>query len=395
MSGSEWDRAVAGAFEALRSSDGYRSRRIVTPLDATHVEWQGRRLVNFASNDYLGLSHHPAVIAAVADAARSPGAGSGASPLITGYGPIHARAERRLAVWKGTEAAVLLPSGYQANHAAVQALAAGARGAGRVVRFLLDKLCHASLIDAVRGSEAPFRVFPHNQLAKLERLLSDAEPSELQVVVTESVFSMDGDAADLAGIASLKRKRPFTVLLDDAHSTGVYGEGGRGLAWEQGNSDVADVTVVTLSKAAGSAGGVVCGSAIFGEAVVNASRAYIYSTGVAPSVAAAAEAAVAVMAGESWRQRRVRELARRVRTELAERGLKIPAGDSPIVPVILGTESAALHAANSLAARGILALAIRPPTVPRGMSRLRVTLSCEHSDEEVAGLIDALGNLAG
>ena len=382
-------------FEALRASDRYRVRRIVTPLDATHVEWQGRRLVNFASNDYLGLSHHPSIIAAAARAAQEQGAGSGASPLISGYGPLHARAEQCLARWKGAEGAVLLPSGYQANHAAVQALAAGAKAAARPIRFLLDKLCHASLIDAVRGTGAAFRVFPHNQLAKLARLLSDADPSELQVVLTESIFSMDGDAADLVGLARLKSERPVTLLLDDAHSTGAYGAAGRGLAHELGLPDVADVAVVTLSKAAGSSGGAVCGSALFCEAVVNLARAYIYSTSVAPSTAAAAEAAVNVMSEEPHRQRRVRELARRVRSELKRSGLEIPPGDSPIIPVILGAEAAALGAAETLAGLGILALAIRPPTVPRGASRLRVTLSCEHSDDEVEQLVRALCGLAG
>jgi 8-amino-7-oxononanoate synthase len=377
----------------LRGSSHFRFRRLITPIDSTHVELDGRRLINFASNDYLGLARHPAVIAAASGASAVYGVGSGASPLISGYGPAHRAAETRIAQWKGAESAVLLPSGYQANHAAVETITAIAKGGGRGFRFLLDKLCHASLVDAVRAVDAPFRVFPHNRLSRLSKFLGDCEKDQIQIVVTESIFSMDGDAADLEGLARLKQEYGFVLLLDEAHSSGIYGKDGRGLPDELCLPDLADVTVVTLSKAIGCAGGAVCGSQVFCESLVNLARAYVFSTSVAPGTAAGAAAAIEVMATEPWRRQRLRDLALRVRTELAARAFELRAGDSPIIPIILGSEGAALDAAAHLLAKGILSLAIRPPTVPRGTSRLRITLSSEHRDEDVTALLAAVGSL--
>ena len=192
-----------------------------------------------------------------------------------------------IAAWKGTEAAILLPSGYQANLAAIQTLAAIGKLTGGA-RFLVDKLTHASLIDAIRGSGEPFRIFPHNHMAKLKRLLQESDKAALQVVVTESIFSMDGDAADLRAIAELKLEHEFFLLLDEAHATGVYGPAGAGLAAEYGLRQIVDVSILTLSKALGGIGGAVCGSAVFCEALVNYGRAYLFSTGVPAAVAAAA-----------------------------------------------------------------------------------------------------------
>jgi len=394
MNPGEWDQLARETLAGLEASHLLRQRRVVTPIDPTHVRCDGRALVNFASNNYLGLTHHPRVIEVAERSLRNAGAGSGASALISGYGPAHESAERHIAQWKGTEAAVLLPSGYQANHAAVQTLAAVAEKSSRSVRFLLDKLCHASLIDAVRAAGAPWRVFPHNQLQKLRRLLQDADGAEIQVVVTESIFSMDGDAADLAGLAKLKAEHRFVMLLDEAHASGVYGPAGSGLAAELGLGGIADVTVLTLSKSVGCIGGAVCGTKTFCSALVNLARAYIYSTNLPPMIAAAADAAIGVMEAEPRLQSRIRELAARVRRELREAGLQITPGDSPIIPIAMGSESAALDAAEQLWKDGILVLAIRPPTVPRGTSRLRVTLSAGHTDEEVEGLISALARLA-
>jgi 8-amino-7-oxononanoate synthase len=386
----EWDELARSVLAGLEAAHLLRRRAVITPIDPTHVLCDGQRLVNFASNNYLGLTHHPRVIEAVERSLRATGAGTGASALISGFGPAHESAQKRIAQWKGTEAAVLLPSGYQANHAAVQTLAAVAEKSSRPVRFLLDKLCHASLIDAVRASGARWRVFPHNALEKVRRLLAEADSEEIQVVVTESIFSMDGDAADLHGLAKLKAERPFVLLLDEAHASGVYGPAGAGLAAELGLGSIVDVTVLTLSKSIGCAGGAVCGSETFCAAMVNLARAYIFSTNLPAMIAAGAEAAVNVMSTEPHLRARVRELARRVRGQLSSVGLLIPPGDSPIIPIVMGSESAALEAANELRADGILVLAIRPPTVPRGASRLRVTLSAGHSDEEVQRLIQAI-----
>ncbi len=394
MNSADWQALLQSDLSRRREENLLRARREFTPVDSTHVEFEGKRYVNFASNNYLGLTHHPKIIAAMQASLTTEGSGSGAAGLISGYTAAHAAAERRIANWKGTESAVLLPSGYQANHAAVQTLAATAGHAGKTIRFLLDKLCHASLLDAVRGSGAEFRVFPHNQLAKLERLLESPACDQIQVVVTESIFSMDGDACDLRGLAALKQRRDFLLLLDEAHGAGVYGKNGSGYANELGLPATADVVIATLSKAAGVVGGAVCGSTAFGQAVINHGRAYIYSTAIPAAVAAGAAASIAVMRDEPQRQARVRSLARRVRDELSRQGVNLPPGDSPIVPVIVGTESAALGAAVLLRDEGLMVIAVRPPTVPRGSSRLRVTLSCDHSDEEVEKLIRLLSEIA-
>ncbi len=367
-----------------------RERRAIEPGDGVLVRYDGRAYVNFSSNDYLGLRNHPRIVEAVADATRRLGAGSGASPLVSGYTPAHASAERALAAWKGTEASILLPSGYQANHAIVQTLAGSAQAAGARVRFLLDKLVHASLVDAVRASGLPMRVFPHNGIGKLERLLDEADNGELQVVVTESIFSMDGDAADLGALAALKRRSPFALVVDEAHGSGVYGANGAGYAAECGVSADVDVFVVTLSKALGSIGGAVCASADFCSAAANFGRAYIYSTSVPPSAAAAVEAALAVLRDEPARQNGVRSAAKRVRTALAESGASLLDGDSPIIPMVLGSENVAIAEAQRLLRLGMLVMPIRPPTVPRGGSRLRITVSCEHTSEQIDALIRAL-----
>lgn len=367
-----------------------RVRRAVRPLDAVHVEIDGKPYVNFCSNNYLGLTHHPRVIAAECEAAKQFGAGAGAAGLISGYTTEHAAAEAAIAEWKQTESSVLLPSGYQTNQAVIQTLAALGEKHPGGIRFLVDKLAHASLIDAVRASQALVRVFPHNGMAKLKRLLSDAEENQLQVVVTESIFSMDGDAADLPALAELKATYDFLLLLDEAHGTGVYGPNGAGYAAELGLQQAVDISIATLSKSAGCMGGAICGSKSFCDAVVNLGRAYIYSTSVAPALAGGVVAAIGVMRDEPQRQQRVRELARDVRKRVAGMNLSIPAGDSPIIPIIVGSERAALDLARRLENHGLLAPAIRPPTVRPGTSRVRITLSCEHADAEIDRLIDSL-----
>ena len=211
-------------------------------------------------------------------------------------------------------------------------------------------------------------------------------------MVTESIFSMDGDAADLRGLVNLKHRRPFVLLLDEAHGSGVYGSNGSGYANETGTAPAVDVFIVTLSKAAGCAGGAVCGSASFCESVINFGRAYIYSTAISPAVAAGCQVAIEVMEYEPQRQQRVRALAARTRAALTAAGWAMPAGNSPILPIIVGDEATALALSERLREKGMIASVVRPPTVPRGSSRLRITLTYDHTDEEVAALIAALGS---
>ena len=384
-----WTHIVNAHLEQLADRHQYRQRRIVRQIDATRVEVAGQILLNFSSNDYVGMSYHPAVRSAAIRTISNGSFGSGSAPLIGGYTSSHQSAEAAIAKWKGTESAILLPSGYQANAAAIQTAAViGNLGGG--VRFLVDKLAHASLIDAIRGSGEPFRVFPHNHMQKLARLLHDGDANVLQVVVTESIFSMDGDAADLATLAALKQAHGFLLLVDEAHATGVFGPHGTGLAHEMGLEEAVDVSVLTLSKAIGGIGGAVCASAAFCNALVNFARAYLFSTAIPPSTASAAEAAIGVLTTEPEHQVRVRQLARTVRATLASGGLNIPHGDSPIIPIILGSEEAAVEASQKLMQSGLFILPVRPPTVAPGTSRLRVTLSSAHSDRDIGRLIDEL-----
>ena len=385
-----FDSLLKDELSRLDELHQLRQRRIVKPIDAVRVEIDGRTCINFCSNNYLGLTHHRRVIAALKFAAETFGAGAGAAGLISGFSPQHAAAEVAIAQWKGTESAILLPSGYQANHAAIQTLAALGKHNRGGVRFLIDKLAHASLLDAIRGSETPWRVFPHNGMKKLRRLLDEADVDQLQVVVTESIFSMDGDATDLAALDQMKKEKPFVLLLDEAHASGVYGPNGAGLAAELGLSGIVDVFVVTLSKAIGCVGGAICGSQNLCQTALNLGRAYIYSTSIDPPMAAGIAEAIAVMRDEPQRQRRLREISRNFRERLRAKGWTIADGDSPIVPIIVGEESAALELAARLLQHELLISAVRPPTVPRDTSRLRITLSCEHTDEQIDRLIQAL-----
>src|SRR5665213_1614161 len=387
-----WDRLVTLDLHRLASLHLARRRRTIDPIDATHVRLAGRTLVNFSSNNYLGLTHHPKVRMAVERSLHESGLGSGAAPLISGYGGVHESAENTIARCTKHESAILLSSGYQANFAAIQTCAAiGNLGGG--VRFLVDKLAHASLIDAIRSTGETLRIFPHRHIAKLRRLLDEAEEGQLQVVVTESIFSMDGDAADLGAICELRKQYGFLLLLDEAHATGVYGQAGAGLADELGLRQSIDVSILTLSKALGGIGGAVCASKNFCHAMMNYGRAYLFSTGVPAAVAAAAEAAIQVLIDEPGRQARLRKNANFVRKELSGMSLTIPAGDSPIVPIIIGAEDKTIAASEQLLEAGLLVMPIRPPTVTKGSSRLRITLSSEHTDDEIACLLQSLARM--
>jgi len=384
---SNWDDQLSQALQDRASAGTLRERRDVKILDTAHIEIAGQRFINFCSNDYLGFTHHPRIIRALEESLKQNGSGAAASGLVTGHTTAHALAEEKIARWKNSQNAILTSSGYTANVAAVQSLHAASDGKAR---FLVDKLAHASLIDALRSAEANFRIYPHNDYTKLARLLSEADEHPLQVVLTESIFSMDGDSADLQQLAELKAKHPFLLLLDEAHGSGVYGKHGAGFAAEQNLSSIVDISIVTLSKALGLVGGAICSSKLIRDSIVNFGRSYIYSTAIPPAIASAAIAAIDVLQDEPQHQQRVRQIARQVRAKLTAAGFTLPPGDSPIVPIILGDENKTLEAAARLKQAGFYVAAIRPPTVPRGASRLRVTFSSAHRDEDVEALIAAI-----
>ena len=355
----------------------------------------GRAVVNVSSNDYLGLAAHPMVCAAMIRAVEVHGAGAGASRLICGSRDAHAELEETLAAFKGTEAALTFGSGY-----------AGALGVmGAVLRpgdvAVLDRLAHASLLDGARASGAVVRTFRHNSADQLAERLSwarrSAAPGGRILVATEAVFSMDGDRAPLREMAPLCREAGALLLVDEAHSFGLCGRDGRGLADALGVADQVDLHFGTLSKAVGLAGGYVAGTRSAIDLILNRARPLIYSTAPPPAVAATASWVIreifATSIGRDLRDR-VWALAGRLAQRLGARGPGVPP-PSPIFPVLAGGESDALRAADTLLAAGYFAPAIRPPTVPRGQSRLRITVSAAHTPEQIIGLAEALEACAG
>jgi 8-amino-7-oxononanoate synthase len=342
---------------------------------------EGIDVVSFASNDYLGLSAHPAVRAAAHDALDRWGTGAGASRLVTGSRPVHAELEAELAQWKGAEAAVCFPTGFAANLGVLSVLG------GLGVRVYSDELNHASIIDGCRLSRAEVVVYRHRDLGHLEELLSssDTQPTTQSLVVTDSVFSMDGDEAPLDQLGALCVRHGALLVVDEAHA--VLGP----RLHQSEDSWSPDSTVVrvgTLSKALGALGGFVAASRDVVDLLVNRARSYIFSTALPPADAAAALAAIRIVRSAEG-EALVDRLASLVQT-MSAAGLAPPAHASPIIPVILGSEQAALEASSTLLARGLWVPAIRPPTVPVGTSRLRITLSAAHRDEEIDALIDAL-----
>jgi 8-amino-7-oxononanoate synthase len=359
----------------------HRRRRLLVSDLATSplVRFDNKTRHNFASNDYLGLAAHPQVVAAALEATRNFGAGAGSSRLVTGTQRPHRELEEKIAAFKNTAAALVFGSGYASSTGALQALAT------KNDVILLDKLSHACLVDGARLSGASIRPFHHNDPAHLEHHLQwarEKHPQARVFIVTESVFSMDGDLAPLRDIVELKDRYGAVLLLDEAHAVGVLGRGGRGLADQLGLAHRIEVQMGTLGKALGSSGGYIAGSSALIDLLVNRARSFIFSTAPPAATAAAASVALDLCASPEGDQRRakLRELA----------GLLDPAPPAAIHPVIIGREEDTLHAAEQMARLGFHVPAIRPPTVPAGTSRLRVSLSAAHDPEVVRTLSAAL-----
>ncbi len=353
----------------------------------TQVVVDGRPLVNFCGNDYLGLARHPLVSAALCRAAASWGVGSGASHFVTGHGLEHARLEEELAAFVGRERVLLLSTGYMANLAVITTLA----GRGDVV--VLDRLSHASLIDATLLSGARWRRYPHADAGAAQRLLAERASSDLvRLIATDGVFSMDGDLAPLKELAAAAAALGAWLIVDDAHGLGVIGATGRGTLEHLGGlgTEAVPVLIGTLGKAFGTFGAFVAGSRDLIELVMQRARSYIYTTALPQALAAATRAALAVAQRESWRRERVLALTQRFRAAARERGLPLGASVTPIQPVLIGTADAALDASRRLLEAGFWVAAIRPPTVPRNTARLRITLSASHAESEVDALVEAL-----
>jgi len=366
-----------------------RRRRAMQSGQGAEARYRNADHLNFSSNDYLGYAADPRLARAAERAVMRYGTGAGASALVSGHLPPLRALERDLAAWEGAGAAVVFSSGYAANLAVVSALAA------RDAVLFSDALNHASLIDGCRLSRAPCHVYRHGDLSHLDDLLRAHGPAvRRRVIVSDSVFSMDGDTADVAGLWRLACGHDAMLVLDEAHATGVLGTHGRGLTDVLPAEAMASgrlVKVGTLSKALASQGGFACGTRLLAAYLVNHARPYIFSTALAPASAAAARRAVFLCGQEPRRRERVLSLAEALRGRLREAGFDAGLSTTQIVPIILGTPEAALEAQGRLEGACILAPAIRPPSVPAGSSRLRVSLSAAHTEEDVARLVGALG----
>ena len=350
----------------------------------TRVLVDGSLLVDFSSNDYLGLAAHPALAAAMAECSARFGAGSGASHLISGHGREHAALEEELASFTGRPRALLFSTGYMANLGVVTALA------GRGESVLLDRLSHASLIDAGLLSGARFRRYPHCNAEAARRLLAESTPPTA-VVATDGVFSMDGDIAPLAALSEAARAHGAWLVVDDAHGIGVLGANGRGALEIAGlDCEAVPVLVGTLGKAFGSFGAFVAGADDLIELLIQRARPYIYTTALPQPVAAATRAALRIVREETWRRDRVLALITRFRTAAQQAGVPLADSMTPIQPIPLGSAQAAIAAQQALREAGFWVVAIRSPTVPAGAERLRITLTAGHEESQVDALVGAL-----
>jgi 8-amino-7-oxononanoate synthase len=387
---SRLDEALAAELTALEATQRYRRRRTVESRVAgtARVQVDGREVVAFCSNDYLGLADHPRITAAFAAAAQRWGVGSGASHLVSGHSHEHHALEEELAGFTRRPRALLFSTGYMAN------LAVGAALLTRGDRALEDRLNHASLLDAGLATGADFARYPHADTAELRRRLAVPHAGHT-LVVTDGVFSMDGDVAPLPEIARLCEELGGWLFVDDAHGFGVLGPRGGGCVEAAGlDGDAVPILMCTLGKAIGTFGAFVAGSDALIESLIQHGRTYIYTTALPPAVAAATRAALRVMQDEPERRARVLGHAQTFAAAARELGLNLLPSGTPIQPLVLGRESAALEASRALFEQGLWVPAIRPPTVPAGSSRLRVTFSAAHSDADVAQLVEALGVLA-
>jgi 8-amino-7-oxononanoate synthase len=376
------------AHAQQREQAGLRRRlHTVTRADGMWVERGGRRLLSFCSNDYLGLAQHPSLVDALKRAADEDGVGSGSAHLISGHRSVHAALEEALAEWTGRERALLFSTGYMANLGVMQALLQ------RDDVCVQDKLNHACLLDGAQLAGCELKRYPHADVEGAARQLR-ARPDAAALLATDGVFSMDGDIAPLRDLAALCQGEGATFMVDDAHGLGVLGARGEGSVSAAGLSqDDAPVLMATLGKALGCSGAFVAGSAALIDGLVQSARTYIYTTAMPPALAAATLAAVRLVQSDAWRREKLQALIRHFRTGASQLGLPLMPSPTAIQPLLLGDAQAALAASEALEQQGFLVTAIRPPTVPPGKARLRITLSAAHEEGEVDRLLEALSRL--
>ena len=381
------ERTFAAELATLDDAGLLRRLRTLSGPPDPEVAVDGRRVLHLASNNYLGLASDPRLRAAAVAAVERWGCGTGASRLITGHTELHAEVERRIAAWKGAEAALLFPSGYQANVGTIATLV------GRGDHVYSDALNHASIIDGCRLSRATIHAYPHGDVRALERELAATPPGGRRLIVTDSVFSMDGDRAPLPALVAMAEAYHSWLMVDEAHAAGVLGARGAGLAEADGVTDRITVHMGTLGKALGSAGAYVAGSRALVELVLNRARSFVYTTGIVPAAVAAAGAALDVVAAEPERRETLLAHAETLRHGFRALGLDAR-GDTQIVPVVVGDNARALAFAAELLERGVLVHAIRPPTVPAGTARLRVAPMATHTPAQIERVLAAFADAA-
>ena len=387
-----FDQELTERLDALHARGLRRELRRVDAPRGTRIQIDGRTLLNFASNDYLGLAGDPLLKEAAIRAVEKFGAGSGASRLICGSLAPHHELEEALADFKGVEAALSFSTGYATAIGTICALL------GKDDVIIVDKLVHACIVDAARLSGAKIRVFAHNDLEDLEKILKWANrvqgpKSKVQsqgrlLIVTESVFSMDGDAAPLRKIVALKEKHGAWLMVDEAHATGLYGKYRRGVAEECGVSERIEIQMGTLGKAVGASGGYICGSRPLIDFLINRARSFIFSTAPVPAAAAAAAAGIRFIQSKAGEARR-KQLFERIDELNSQSAIRNPQLKSAIIPVLIGDEIRAVAASATLRERGIFVPAIRYPTVARGKARLRVTVTATHTSDDISQLVAA------
>ncbi len=379
---------LAAELERRRAEHLYRERRVLDGPQGSEVVVEGRRCLSFCSNDYLGLAADPRLAEALARGARQYGTGSGAAHLVSGHLRPHHALEEELAAFTGRERALLFSTGYMANLGAVTALC----GAGDAV--FEDRLNHASLLDAGLLSRARLARYAHADPVALEGRLAESR-AEAKLVVTDGVFSMDGDLAPLPALSAAAARHGAWLMVDDAHGLGVLGHDGGGVLAQFGlDSRQVPILVGTLGKGFGTFGAFVAGDAILIETLIQRARSYIYTTALPPAVAEATRTSLAIVRAEGWRREHLQNLVGRFRDGAAGLGYQLMPSTTPIQPLLVGDAARAMALSEALFARGVLIGAIRPPTVPEGTARLRITLSASHSEVQVDRLLEALADLA-
>lgn len=385
MSQLPWHEALNAALSERKAAGRYRQSRIRTGEQGINIVVDGEPMLSFCSNDYLGLAAHPIIKQAFKDAIDKEGVGSGAAHLLTGHSNYHQQLEEALAEFTGQQRVLLFSTGYMANLGVIDGLL------GRGDAVIQDKLNHASLLDGGRLTDAEQLRFPHANMGLLHKRLHHAAIAKHRMIVSDGVFSMDGDLAPLPDIMALAEQHRAAVLIDDAHGFGVIGKGGRGTVSHFNlSADKAPIVVGTLGKAIGTGGAFVAADEVVIETLIQQARSYIYTTAQPPAVAAATLASLKLVERENWRREHLQDLIQQFRQGAEQLGLDLMPSTTPIQPVVIGDDKKAIAVGKQLEQKGLLVGVIRPPTVPNNTARLRVTLSAAHCAEDVEKLLATL-----